>query len=79
MAEAALRKAAELLPDGGTGDGAEPAQQAVQEALRAFLARRSWAGRPEQEKQIPAMVRELRTVRQMDRPGAGLLRRRRQG
>lgn len=44
-----------------------------------FLARRSWAGLPEQEKQIQAMVRELRTVRQMDRPGAGLLRRRRQG
>ncbi|MFI1293394.1 hypothetical protein ACH4VM_33960 [Streptomyces sp. NPDC020792] len=55
-------------------------EEAVGEALRKaaelLLTEPGWT--PEQEKQIQAMVHELRTVRQMDRPGAGLLRRRRQ-
>jgi len=74
----ALRKAAELLPDDGAGDGAEAAQQAVQEALQVLPGTPEPGWTPEQEKQIQAMVHELRTVRKMDRPGAGLLRRRRQ-
>ncbi|CQR59538.1 hypothetical protein [Streptomyces leeuwenhoekii] len=64
----ALRKAAELLPDDGTGDGAEAAQQAVQEALQALPGTPEPGWTPEQEKQIQAMVHER----------AGLLRRRRQ-
>ncbi|MEV7160236.1 hypothetical protein AB0N77_37460 [Streptomyces misionensis] len=77
-AREALRKAAELLPDDEAGDGAEVAQQAVREALQALPGTPEPGWTLEQEKQIQAMVHELRTVRRMDRPGAGLPRRRRQ-
>lgn len=73
-AEASLKRAVEQLSGDGTGDDSK----AVQEALQALPGTPEPGWTPEQEKQIQAMVHELRTVRQMDRPGAGLLRRRRQ-
>ncbi|MFL4953338.1 hypothetical protein ACJ6WE_40110 [Streptomyces sp. MMS24-I31] len=73
-----LRKAAELLPDDDADDGAEAAQQAVQEALQALPGTPQPGWTPEQETQIQAMVTELRTVRQLARPDAGWLRRKRQ-
>lgn len=73
-----LRKAAELLPDDDADDGAGAAQQAVQEALQALPTTPQSGWTPEQEKQIQAMVTELRTVRQLAGPDAGWLRRKRQ-
>lgn len=73
-----MKRSGRLLSCCRTTARATAAQQAAQEALRALPSTPEPGWRPEQEKQIQAMVHELRTVRQMDRPGAGLLRRRRQ-
>jgi hypothetical protein len=77
-AEESLRKAAELLPHDDAADGSEAAQQAVQEALQALPGTPQPGWTPEQETQIQAMVTELRKVRDLARPDAGRLRRRRQ-
>ncbi|MGW2331701.1 hypothetical protein ACWC5C_38955 [Streptomyces sp. NPDC001700] len=73
-AEASLRKAVEAL----SGDGAGEDSEAVQKAVRALSdgAEQEWT--PEQERQIRAMVEQIRKVRELHRPGAGWWRRRRQ-
>lgn len=73
-----LRKAAELLPHDDADDGSEAAQQAVQAALQVLPGTLQPGWTPEQERQIQAMVTELRTVRQLSRPGASWWRRHRQ-
>lgn len=62
-AEASLRKAVEQL----CGDGSKAAQEAVQ-AL-ADGSGKAWT--PEQEKQIGAMVEQIRKLRYLNRPGGG--------
>ncbi|MFD7763528.1 hypothetical protein [Streptomyces microflavus] len=56
------------------GDGSEAAQEAVQ-AL-ADGSGKAWA--PEQERQIRAMVEQIRKLRDLNRPGGGWWRRRRE-
>ncbi|MEW1681739.1 hypothetical protein [Streptomyces sp. NPDC093594] len=72
-AEASLRKAVEQLSGDGAGDDAQAAQEALQ-ALHDGSGR-EWT--PEQERQIRAMVEQIRKVRDLKRPGGGGWRRRR--
>lgn len=73
-AEASLRRAVEQLCGDGAGDGSEAAQEAVQ-AL-ADGSGKAWS--PEQETQIRAMVEQIRKLRDLNRPGGGWWRRRRE-
>ncbi|MBK3643706.1 hypothetical protein [Streptomyces sp. MBT33] len=73
-AEAALRKAVEHLSGDGTGDGSE----SVQEAVQALSGGSGQAWTPEQETQIRAMVEQIRKLRDLNRPGGGWWRRRRE-
>ncbi|MGC5543654.1 hypothetical protein ACPYPE_23575 [Streptomyces griseus] len=73
-AEASLRKAVEQLCGDGSGDGSEAAQEVVQ-AL-ADGSGKAWT--PEQETQIRAMVEQIRKLRDLNRPGGGWWRRRRE-
>lgn len=73
-AEASLRKAVEQLCGDGPGDGSKAAQKTVQ-AL-ADGSGRAWT--PEQETQIRAMVEQIRKLRDLNRPGGGWWRRRRE-
>ncbi|MFD4528380.1 hypothetical protein ACFWP7_31580 [Streptomyces sp. NPDC058470] len=73
-AEASLRKAVEQLSGDGAGDDAQAAQEAVQ-ALHDGSGQ-EWT--PEQERQIRAMVEQIRKVRDLNRPGGGWWRRRRE-
>ncbi|MFJ7200970.1 MULTISPECIES: hypothetical protein [unclassified Streptomyces] len=72
-AEASLRKAVEQLSGDGAGDDAQAAQEAVQ-ALHDGSGQ-EWT--PEQERQIQALVEQIRQVRDLNRPGGGGWRRRR--
>lgn len=72
-AEASLRKAVEQLSGDGTGDDSKAAQEAVQALSDG--AGQAWT--PEQERQIRAMVEQIRKVRDLNRPGGGGWRRRR--
>lgn len=74
VAEASLRRAVEQLCGDGPGDGSEAAQKAVQ-AL-AVGSGHVWT--PEQETQIRAMVEQIRKLRDLNRPGGGWWRRRRE-
>ncbi|MCX5589544.1 hypothetical protein [Streptomyces erythrochromogenes] len=69
-AEASLRKAVEQLSGDGPGDGSEAVQ-----AL-ADVSGKAWT--PEQETQIRAMVEQIRKLRDLNRPGGGWWRRRRE-
>ncbi|MFG2570865.1 hypothetical protein ACGFR6_36280 [Streptomyces sp. NPDC048567] len=73
-AETSLRRAVEQLCGDGAGDGSEAAQEAVQ-AL-ADGSGKAWT--PEQETQIRAMVEQIRKLRDLNRPGGGWWRRRRE-
>ncbi|MFD3503896.1 hypothetical protein ACFWWC_26175 [Streptomyces sp. NPDC058642] len=73
-AEVSLRKAVEQLSGDGAGDDAQAAQEAVQ-ALHDGSGQ-EWT--PEQERQIRAMVEQIRKVRDLNRPGGGWWRRRRE-
>ncbi|MFJ9033662.1 hypothetical protein ACIRQP_35205 [Streptomyces sp. NPDC102274] len=73
-AEASLRKAVEQLSGEGTGDDSRAAHEAVQ-AL-SDSAGQAWT--PLQEAQIRAMVEQIRKVRDLNRPGGGWWRRRRE-
>ncbi|MCX4971047.1 hypothetical protein OHA98_41275 [Streptomyces sp. NBC_00654] len=73
-AEASLRKAVEQLSSDGPGDDSKAAREAVQ-AL-SDSAGKAWT--PEQETQIRAMVDQIRKVRDLNRPGGGWWRRRRE-
>ncbi|MFB7600409.1 hypothetical protein [Streptomyces sp. NPDC056160] len=72
-AEASLRRAVEQLCGDGS-DGSEAAQEAVQ-AL-ADGSGKAWT--PEQETQIRALVEQIRKLRDLNRPGGGWWRRRRE-
>ncbi|MFE1198460.1 hypothetical protein ACFW6E_37910 [Streptomyces olivaceoviridis] len=72
-AEASLRRAVEQLCGDGS-DGSEAAQEAVQ-AL-ADGPGKAWT--PEQETQIRTMVEQIRKLRDLNRPGGGWWRRRRE-
>ncbi|WP_228184055.1 hypothetical protein [Streptomyces anulatus] len=73
-AEVSLRKAVEQLCGDGPGDGNKAAQEAVQ-AL-ADGSGKAWT--PEQETQIRAMVEQIRKLQDLNRPGGGWWRRRRE-
>ncbi|MGW8985172.1 hypothetical protein ACWGQ9_21205 [Streptomyces parvus] len=73
-AEASLRKVMEQLCGDAPGGGSKAAQEAVQ-AL-ADGSGRAWT--PEQETQIRAMVEQIRKLRDLNRPGGGWWRRRRE-
>ncbi|MCY0947806.1 hypothetical protein [Streptomyces antarcticus] len=73
-AEASLRKAVEQLWGDGPGDGSKAAQEAVQ----ALADGSGTAWTPEQETQIRAMVEQIRKLRDLNRPGGGWWRRRRE-
>ncbi|MYU24773.1 hypothetical protein [Streptomyces sp. SID8352] len=73
-AEASLTRPVEQLCGAGAGDGSEAAQEAVQ-AL-ADGSGKAWT--PEQETQIRAMVEQIRKLRDLNRPGGGWWRRRRE-
>ncbi|WP_217210240.1 hypothetical protein [Streptomyces sp. AC550_RSS872] len=78
VAQASLRKAVEQLSADGAGEGGEAVREAVREAVQALSdgSERQWT--PEQETQIRAMVEQIRKVRDLNRPGAGWWRRRRE-
>ncbi|MFG2668856.1 hypothetical protein ACGFY6_32040 [Streptomyces sp. NPDC048387] len=73
-AEAALRKAVEQLSGDGPGDGGK----AVQEAVQALSDGSGQAWTPEQETQIRAMVEQIRKLQDLNRPGGGWWRQRRE-
>ncbi|MCL7382165.1 hypothetical protein [Streptomyces sp. 35G-GA-8] len=73
-AEASLRRAVEQLCGDGPGDGSE----AAQEAVHALSDGSGQAWTPEQETQIRAMVEQIRKLRDLNRPGGGWWRRRRE-
>ncbi|WP_029383077.1 hypothetical protein [Streptomyces leeuwenhoekii] len=73
-AAASLRKAVEQLSGDGTDDGSK----AVQDAVKALFVSAGQAWTPEQETQIRALVEQIRMVRDLNRPGGGWWRRRRE-
>ncbi|MFD8288012.1 hypothetical protein ACFV2B_07230 [Streptomyces lavendulae] len=73
-AQESLRKAVEQL----SGDGAGGGSKAVQEAVQALSDGSGQAWTPEQETQIQAMVEQIRKLRDLNRPGAGWWRQRRE-
>ncbi|MFJ8856427.1 hypothetical protein [Streptomyces sp. NPDC102437] len=73
-AEAALRKAVEQLSGNGTSDG----DKAAEEAVQALADGSGQAWTPGQEAQIRAMVDQIRKLQDLNRPGGGWWRRRRE-
>ncbi|MEV8103635.1 hypothetical protein [Streptomyces sp. NPDC088135] len=71
--EASLRKAVEQLSGDGPGD-----DKAVQEAVQALADSSGQAWTPEQETQIRAMVDQIRKLQDLNRPGGGWWRQRRE-